>query len=95
MNVDVKKRVWKDAEKLPQYIKDMAANEIENLKTANNLKELDNVEPMEGTNEPFYRLRFNDYRFLLYYNEETKFVEVRRLKHRKDAYKKQNLPWRR
>ena len=59
MNVEVKKRVWKDAEKLPQYIKDLVADEIENLKAANNLSDLTNVEPMEGTDEPFYRLKFN------------------------------------
>ena len=94
MNIDVKKRVWKDAEKLPQYIKNMAADEIENLKTANNLSELSNVEHLEGTSEPYYRLKFNDYRFLMYYNEETKILEVRKLKHRRDAYKKHNLPWR-
>jgi mRNA-degrading endonuclease RelE of RelBE toxin-antitoxin system len=94
MNVEVKKRVWKDAEKLPQYIKDMAADEIESLRTASNLSELSNVEHMEGTEEPYYRLRFNDYRFLMYYNVITKTLEVRKLKHRKDAYKKHNLPWR-
>ena len=94
MIVEVKKRVWKDAEKLPQYIKDLAADEIENLKAANDLSNLTNVEPMEGTDEPFYRLKFNDYRFLMYYDKEKKILEVRKLKHRKDAYKKQNLPWR-
>jgi mRNA-degrading endonuclease RelE of RelBE toxin-antitoxin system len=94
MNVEVKKRVWKDAEKLPQYIKDMAADEIKNLKAANDLSELNNVEHMEGTDEPFYRLKFNDYRFLLYHNKETNILEVLKLKHRKDAYKKHNLPWR-
>ena len=94
MNVEVKKRVWKDAEKLPQYIKEMAADEIENLKAANNLYELSNVEHLEGTSEPYYRLKFNDYRLLMYYNETTKILEVRKLKHRKDAYKKHNLPWR-
>jgi mRNA-degrading endonuclease RelE of RelBE toxin-antitoxin system len=94
MNVDVKKRVWKDAEKLPQYIKDMVADEVENLRVANNLGELGNVEHMEGTEEPYYRLKFNDYRFLMYFNEDTKTLEIRKLKHRKDAYKKHNLPWR-
>ena len=94
MNVDVKKGVWKDAEKLPHYIKNMAADEIENLKAANNLGELGNVEQIEGTDEPFYRLRFNNYRFLMYYNEETKILEIRKLKHRKDAYKKHNRLWR-
>jgi len=43
---------------------------------------------------PIFRLKFNDYRFLMYYNEETKILEIRKLKYRKDAYKKHNLPWR-
>ena len=66
MNVEVKKRAWKDVENYPQFIKDLAADEIEKLKAANNLNELHNVEHMEGTDEPFYRLRFNNYRFLMY-----------------------------
>jgi hypothetical protein len=38
MHVEVKKRVWKDAEKLPQYIKDLAADEIENLRSVTHLR---------------------------------------------------------
>jgi len=41
-----------------------------------------------------YRLKFGNYRFLLYHDTETNTVEILSLKHRKDAYKKQNLPWR-
>ena len=94
MNVEIKKRVSKDTEKLPINVQLLAAKEIEKLKTVNSMSELDNIEPMEGTDEPFYRLKFNKYRYLIYYDETTNTVSVRRLKHRKDAYKKHNLPWR-
>ena len=94
MYVEVKKRVEKETEKLPIQIQLMAAKEIEKLKAASSLSELDNIEPMEGTDEPFYRLRFNRYRYIFYYDDTTNTVSIRRLKHRKDSYKKHNLPWR-
>ena len=94
MNVEVKKQVSKDTEKLPLRVQLMAAKEVEKLKSASCLSELDNIEPLEGTDKPFYRLRFNKYRFIFYYDYMTNTVSIRRLKHRKDAYKKQNLPWR-
>jgi len=92
MHVEIKKRVSKDTEKLPINIQLLAAKEIEKLRAASSLAEIDSIEPMEGTDEPYYRLKFNNYRYLLYYDETTNTVSVRRLKHRKDAYKKQNLP---
>jgi len=94
MQVEVKKRVEKETEKLPIYVQLMAAEEIKKLKAASSLNELDNVEPMEGTDEPYYRLRFGRYRFLFYFDCTTNSVSIRRLKHRKDSYKKHNLPWR-
>jgi len=93
MEYTVEKKVYKEFERLPTHIQVMAFKQMQNLKTAVNLSELGNVIHMEGTNEPYYRLKFNDYRFLLYHNLETNAVEVLSLKHRKDAYKKQNLPW--
>ena len=95
MNIVPDKRVLKDIDKLPQYIKLMAADELEKLKAASNLNELGNVIPMKGTEEPYYRLKFSDYRFMLYHDGENDTVEVISLTHRKDTYKKQNLPWRR
>ena len=95
MNVVPDKKVLKDIEKLPKYAKNVAAIELECLKLASNLDELVNVKQMKGTNEPYYRMKFNDYRFMLYYDVETNTVEVISLTHRKDTYKKQNLPWRR
>ena len=93
MKIEVKKQVLKDTEKLPIHVQLMAAKEIEKLKAANNLSELDNIEPMEGTDEPFYRMRFNKYRYIFYYDDLNNTVSIRRLKHRKDAYKRHNLPW--
>ena len=88
-------RVYKDSEKLPKQIKIMAAEELEKLENAPNLKILRNVTPLKGTKEPYYRLKFNNYRFLLYHDTETDIVEILSLVHRKDSYKKHNLPWRR
>ena len=93
MHIEIKKSVEKDTEKLPIRIQLMAAKEIEKLKAAKSLGELDNVVPMEGTDEPFYRLKFNNYRFIIYYDDATNSVSIRRLKHRKDSYQKHNLPW--
>jgi mRNA-degrading endonuclease RelE of RelBE toxin-antitoxin system len=72
----------------------MAADELEKLEKAVKLSELGNVEKMKGTKEPYYRLKFNEYRFLLFHDTETDTVEILSLKHRKDAYKKHSLPWR-
>ena len=94
MNVIVKKNIWKVVAKLPLHVQIMSVEELDKLAAANNLSELDNVRHLEGTDEPYYRLKFNDYRFIFYYDEKTKTAKVKRLKHRKDAYKKHNLPWR-
>lgn len=93
MKVEAKKRVEKDLEKVPKYVQEMAAANIKILKAANNLHEIENVRHMKGTKEPYYRMKFNDYRFLLYYDEESNILTIRALTHRKDAYKKENLPW--
>ena len=94
MNVIVKKNIWKDVSKLPHYIQIMSVEQLDKLEIANNLNDLDNIKPLKGTKEPFYSMKFNDYRFLLYYKEERNTVIVIRLKHRKDVYKKQTLPYR-
>jgi mRNA-degrading endonuclease RelE of RelBE toxin-antitoxin system len=93
MKVIVKKNIWKEVAKLPQHIRTMSVEQLDKLEAANNLSELDNVNHLQGTDEPYYRLKFNDYRFLFHYDEATQTVNVIRIKHRKDAYKKQNLPW--
>jgi mRNA-degrading endonuclease RelE of RelBE toxin-antitoxin system len=94
MKVIVKKNIWKEVAKLPQYIQIMSVEQLDKLEAVGSLSELDNVRHLEGTEEPYYRLKFNDYRFIFYYDEETKTANVIRLKHRKDSYKKHNLPWR-
>jgi len=93
MNTITDKRVFKDVDKLPKHIQGKTAQELENLKNATNLGELSNIRRMEGTNEPYYRLKFDKYRILLYHDIETDTVEIISISHRKDSYKKQNLPW--
>jgi len=94
MKIDVDKQVYKDAEKIPEHIQIRAAKEMKALKNATSLSELPNVRHLEGTDEPYYRMKFNRYRFMLYYDIEKDIVEVISLTHRKDTYKKHNLPWR-
>ena len=93
MKVIVKKNIWKTVAKLPKYIQVMSVEQLDKLEAVNSLNELDNVRHLEGTDEPYYRLKFNDYRFIFHYDEKTKTTNVLRLKHRKDAYKAHNLPW--
>ena len=91
----IEKRVYKDADKFPKYIKELAAQQIEVLKKATTLNDIPNIRHLEGTNEPYYRLKFGDYRFILYYDIDINTLKVLSLTHRKNTYKKQNLPWRR
>ena len=95
MKTDVKRKVLKDAEKIPSSIKELVIETITALENAENLFDLRNVSRMEETDEPYYRMKLRTYRLLIYYEQETKTVTVHALTHRKDAYKKENLPWRR
>ena len=94
MKFIVAKRVYKDYDKLPKHVKELAIKQMELLKKAKSLSDLEHVKPLKGTDEPYYRLSFNDYRFVLYHHTETDTIEVVTLTHRKDTYKKHNLPWR-
>ena len=67
--------------------------EIETLKNAITLSDVANVRHLRGTDEPYYRLKFGDYRMILYYAQDTNTVKLLSITHRKDTYKKQNLPW--
>ena len=89
-----KKKIDKYIAVLPAYAKEDAALQIEALKKAATLSEITNVRPMEGTDEPFFRLKFGDYRMMMYYYQDTETVRILSISHRKDTYKKHNLPWR-
>ena len=98
MKNEVAKRVIKEFNNLPLYVQVKASQEKANIEKAKDfidLTKLSDVSKMEGTDEPYYRLKFGNYRYLLYYDIETETLEVLSLTHRKDTYKKQNLPWRR
>ena len=95
MIIIIEKRVYKDADKFPKNVQELTAQQIEILKSATTLSDVPNVRPMEGTEEPYYRLKFSAYRLMMYYDLDTNTLQVLSLTHRKDTYKKQNLPWRR
>ena len=81
MIIDVDKQVYKDAEKLPAHIQVMAAKEMKALKKASSLNELTNIRHLKGTDEPYYRIKFNNYRFILYHHVIENRVEVLSLRH--------------
>ena len=94
MIVEVSRTICKDVEKLPVYVRDMLDVQIENLIHAETLSDVANVIKMQGTDKPYYRLKFGNYRLLLYYNHDIGTLKVLSLTHRKDTYKRRNLPWR-
>ena len=94
MNVKVKTKVTKDADKLPKSAKETAENIIEDLKAAATLSNIPDVRKLEGTDEPYYRIKFGNYRMMLYYEHATETVKVLSITHRQESYKKHNLPWR-
>ena len=88
-----KKKITKNIAVLPAYAKEEAAQIIETLQKAKTLSAVQNVIHMEGTDEPYYRLKFGDYRMMMYYYKESETVKILSITHRKDAYKKHNFPW--
>ena len=93
MNTEVKKSVYKDVDKLPISIKELVFEKITELENADNIHQVENVKPLEGTEEPYFRIKLRNYRLIIYYEKETKTAKVYALIHRKDSYKKENLPW--
>jgi len=93
MTIDVASTVFKEVEKLPEYVRDMIDEQLDILEKAKILFDVPNVTKMQGTKEPYYRLRFGNYRMMMYYEVGINKLEVLSVKHRKDSYKKHNLPW--
>ena len=94
MKINVKKSVLKEVEKAPKSIKELVAENIKALMKAESISELNNIKSMEGTEKPYYRLKLRTHRLLVHYEKETNTVTIHALTHRKDTYKKENLPWR-
>ena len=94
MNVEVTTNAVKDTESFPKNVQELIVKQVSILMSAEKLRDLDNVSHIKGTTEPYYRLKIKQYRLIVYYEEDTDTVYVKRVKHRKDAYKKHNLPWR-
>ena len=97
MKREVGKKVCKAEEKLPLQALILAEEEKEKIKNAVNFEHLcqiSDVRRMKGTNEPYYRLKFGDWRYMMYYDFKNETLEILSLTNRKDTYKKHNLPWR-
>jgi len=95
MNVNVAKSVYKDAEKVPKHIRELIDEQIGILENAESLSDVPNIYKIQGITEPYYRLKFSAYRFMMYYDEGANILQILLLTHRKDTYKKHNLPWQR
>ena len=63
-----------------------AEKAVEKLKVANTLREVTNVEYIQG-HTGFYRLRFGDYRIGFSYNETEQKVELYAIGHRSTIYR--------
>ena len=90
----VAKRVTKEFEKIPLYAQKLAEKEYANIRKAKDfveLTKLTDIVHLEGTDEPYYRLKFNKYRYLLYLDVENETLKLLSLTHRKDTYKKKNM----
>ena len=94
MNIEVTTRAVKDTETFPKNVQKLIVQQISKLMSANSLGDMSNVSRIKGTDEPYYRLKIKQYRLIMYYKKDTDTVCVKRVKHRKDTYKKHNLPWR-
>jgi len=79
--VNVKKSVIKDLEKLPDIVLKRVQKTI--LGLANNPRP-DGCKKLKGRED--YRVRVGDYRILYFINDEIVTIEVVRMQHRKDVY---------
>jgi len=79
--VNVKKSVIKDLEKLPDIVLKRVQKTI--LGLANNPRP-DGCKKLKGRDD--YRVRVGDYRILYFINDEIVTIEVVRMQHRKDVY---------
>jgi mRNA interferase RelE/StbE len=79
--VNLKKSVIKDLEKLPDIVLKRVQKTI--LGLANNPRP-DGCKKLKGRDD--YRVRVGDYRILYFINDEIVTIEVVRMQHRKDVY---------
>ena len=79
--VNLKKSVIKDLEKLPDIVLKRVQKTI--LGLANNPR-LDGCKKLKGRDDD--RVRVGDYRILYFINDEIVTIEVVRMQHRKDVY---------
>lgn len=84
MNVEIRSSFVKTAKKLPSAIQQKVAEVIEQIETAQNIREISNCKKMTGY-KTAYRIKIEDYRLGLFYEKGT--IELTTIMHRKDIYR--------
>jgi len=83
-SIQIKKSAIKEIEAIPSFYIKKIINAIEKL--SENPKP-DGCKKIVGSKENMWRIRIEDYRIIYVIDENLKIVDVRRVSHRKDAYK--------
>jgi mRNA interferase RelE/StbE len=83
-SIQIKKSAIKEIESIPSFYIKKIINAIEKL--SENPKP-DGCKKIVGSKENMWRIRIGDYRIIYVIDENLKIVDVRRVSHRKDAYK--------
>ncbi len=83
MDVDFSKQFVKDFEGLPEAVKKKVKKVIEQARSAQQLREINDCKKLTDTN--FFRVRIGDYRIVLTY--ENNVVFFRLVAHRGGVYK--------
>jgi mRNA interferase RelE/StbE len=80
----ISKLASKEILKLP---KSVAIVVFDNIKTLSMNPKPKGYKKLKGIKEDIFRIRIGDYRVLYTIEEKIKIVDIRTVKHRKDAYK--------
>jgi mRNA interferase RelE/StbE len=81
-------RTEKQLKKIPKNIKDLIFERIEKL--AENPRP-ENIEPLQGSEIGFYRIRQGDYRIIYTIQDQKLLVLIVRVVHRKEVYLKKHV----
>lgn len=81
--VEIKRSALKELTQITAHYKSKITNAIDQLA---NIPRPEGVKKLRG--EEAYRIRVGDYRIIYTIEDVIKIVEIQRIRHRKDAYKK-------
>ena len=76
------RRIEKDLRPLPRPQRELILSKLERLTIEPRHAQVEKLEGIEG-----YRLRVGDYRALFTIDDRNRLVTIRRIRHRRDAYR--------